>query len=35
MISYIKIFGPPVLEAIVELEKIAINMPEVCIWIIS
>jgi len=29
--SYIKIFGPPVLKAIKELEKIALNMPEVCI----
>lgn len=31
MRSYIKIYGPPVLEAIKELEKIAIDMPEVCI----
>ena len=31
MISYIKIYGPPILEAIRELEKIAIDMPEVCI----
>ena len=29
--SYIKIYGPPVLKAIRELEKIAVNMPEVCI----
>jgi len=31
MISYIKLYGPPVYDAIKELEKIAINMPEVCI----
>ena len=31
MRSYIKIFGPPILEAIVELEKLAIDMPGVCI----
>jgi hypothetical protein len=31
MRSYIKIYGPPVLEAIKELEKLAIDMPEVCI----
>ncbi len=31
MRSYIKIYGPPILEAIKTLEKIAINMPEVCI----
>jgi len=31
MISYIKIYGPPILEAIKELEKIAVDMPEVCI----
>ena len=31
MRSYIKIYGPPVLEAIKTLEKIAINMPDVCI----
>ncbi len=29
--SYIKIYGPPVLKAIRELEKIAVDMPEVCI----
>ncbi len=29
--SFIKIYGPPVLKAIQELEKIAVNMPEVCI----
>ncbi len=29
--SYIKIYGPPVLKAIKELEKVAIDMPEVCI----
>jgi hypothetical protein len=31
MRSYIKIYGPPILEAIRELEKIAVDMPEVCI----
>lgn len=31
MISYIKLYGPPVYDAIKELEKIAIDMPEVCI----
>ncbi|MGD9130013.1 MAG: hypothetical protein PVH73_00375 [Candidatus Bathyarchaeota archaeon] len=31
MRSYIKIFGPPILEAIRELEKVAIDMPEVCV----
>ena len=31
MRSYIKIFGPPILEAIRELEKLAVNMPDVCI----
>lgn len=31
MRSYIKIYGPPVLEAIKALEKIAIPMEEVCI----
>jgi hypothetical protein len=30
-ISYIKIYGPPIIKAIRELEKIAVNMPEVCI----
>jgi hypothetical protein len=29
--SYIKIYGPPILKAIRELEKIAVDMPEVCI----
>jgi len=29
--SYIKIYGPPVLEAIKTMEKIAVDMPEVCI----
>jgi hypothetical protein len=29
--SYVKIYGPPVLKAIKELEKIAVDMPEVCI----
>jgi len=31
MRSYIKIYGPPILEAIRELEKLAVDMPEVCI----
>ena len=31
MKSYIKIYGPPVLKAVKALEKIAINMPSVCI----
>ncbi|MBS7652286.1 MAG: hypothetical protein QW486_04635 [Candidatus Bathyarchaeia archaeon] len=31
MRSYIKIYGPPTLEAIRALEKIALEMPEVCI----
>ena len=31
MRSYIKIFRPPILEAIRELEKVAIDMPEVCV----
>ena len=31
MRSYIKVYGPPILEAIKELEKLAIDMPEVCI----
>ena len=30
-VSYIKIYGPPVYDAIKELEKIAVDMPEVCI----
>ena len=29
--SYIKIFGPPVLEAIKALEQISVDIPEVCI----
>ena len=29
--SFIKIYGPPILKAIRELEKIAVGMPEVCI----
>lgn len=31
MRSYIKIYGPPISEAIKELEKLAVDMPEVCI----
>lgn len=30
-ISYVKIYGPPVLKAIRELEKLAVDMPETCI----
>lgn len=30
-ISFIKIYGPPVLKAIKALEKVAVDMPEVCI----
>ena len=29
--SFIKIYGPPLLKSIKELEKIAVDMPEVCI----
>lgn len=29
--SYVKIYGPPLLKAIKELEKVAIDVPEVCI----
>ena len=32
MISYIKIYGPPVLGALRELVKIAVGLPQVCIW---
>jgi len=31
MKSYIKIIGPPILDALKALENIAIDMPEVCI----
>ena len=31
MKSYIKVIGPPILKTIKELEKIAVEMPEVCI----
>jgi len=31
MISYIKLYGPPVYDAIKALEKMSIEMPEVCI----
>lgn len=31
MRSFIKIYGPPVVKAIKALEKVAIDMPEVCI----
>lgn len=31
MRSYIKIYGPPVVKAIKALEKVAIDVPEVCI----
>lgn len=29
--SFVKLFGPPILKAIRELEKIAVGMPEICI----
>jgi len=32
MKSYLKVYGPPYLKAIKALEKIAIGLPEVCIW---
>jgi hypothetical protein len=31
MISYIKLIGPPILKAIKALEKVSIEMPQVCI----
>ncbi|MFP3951422.1 MAG: hypothetical protein ACLFVP_04700 [Candidatus Bathyarchaeia archaeon] len=31
MKSYVKLYGPPILDALNELRKIAVNMPEVCI----
>lgn len=31
MKSFIKLYGPPILEAIKALEKIAVDTPEVCI----
>lgn len=31
MRTYIKIYGPPVVKAIRALEKLAVDMPEVCI----
>ena len=31
MKSYVKIYGPPLLKALKALEKVAIDMPEVCI----
>jgi len=31
MKSYVKIYGPPLLKAIKTLEKLAIDLPEVCI----
>ena len=32
MKSYVKVYGPPLLKAIKTLEKVAIGLPEVCIW---
>jgi hypothetical protein len=32
MKSYLKLYGPPLLKAIKALEKVAIGLPEVCIW---
>jgi len=31
MRSFIKIMGPPVAKALIELEKVAIDLPQVCI----
>ncbi len=31
MKSYVRIYGPPLLKAIKALEKLAVDMPEVCI----
>lgn len=31
MKSYIKIYGPPIVKAVKALEKVAVDMPEVCI----
>jgi hypothetical protein len=31
MKSYIKVYGPPLLKAVRELEKVAVDFPEVCI----
>lgn len=31
MRSFVKIYGPPLLKALKALEKIAVDMPEVCI----
>lgn len=31
MRSYIKIYGPPILKAMKSLEKVAFDMPDVCI----
>ena len=31
MKSYVKIYGPPIVEAIKVLHNIAVNMPEVCV----
>jgi len=29
-ISYVRIYGPPILKAIRELEKLAVDLPETC-----
>ena len=31
MRSYIKVYGPPLLKAVKTLEKLAIDVPDVCI----
>lgn len=31
MKSYIKVYGPPILKAVKKLEKVAVDLPEVCI----
>ena len=30
-ISYVRLYGPPIMKAIRELEKLAVDMPETCI----
>ena len=31
MISYVKVYGPPLMKALKALQKVAVDMPEVCI----
>ncbi len=35
MISYVKIYGPPLMKALRALEKVAVDMPEVCIMSVN